>query len=49
MKVSEVANLLTEISTPFGGASWQPAARQDIVEDHGHDVRFIEFPAVRTV
>ena len=25
MKVSEVANLLTEISTPFGGASWQPA------------------------
>jgi hypothetical protein len=25
MKFSEIANRLTGISTPFGGASWQPA------------------------
>ena len=25
MKFSEIANRLTDISTPFGGASWQPA------------------------
>jgi hypothetical protein len=25
MKFTEIANRLTGISTPFGGASWQPA------------------------
>lgn len=43
MKFSEIANRLTGTSTPFGGASWQPAeleiagARRVIVflEDHG--------------
>lgn len=25
MKFSEIANRLTGISTPFGGASWEPA------------------------
>lgn len=28
MKFSEIANRLTGISTPFGGASWQPAERE---------------------
>lgn len=28
MKFSEIANRLTGISTPFGGASWQPAEQE---------------------
>ncbi len=30
MKFSEIANRLTGIATPFGGASWQPAEMEII-------------------
>ena len=54
MKFSEIANRLTGISTPFGGASWQPAeleiagARRVIAflgEIGGHDTYSQQFQA----
>ncbi len=46
MKFSEIANRLTGVSTPFGGASWQPveleiaAARRVIAFLEGHRVLY---------
>jgi hypothetical protein len=40
MKFSEIANRLTGISTPFGGASWKPAEME--IEGARRVIAFLE-------